>query len=204
MLSMGTYPDTSLADARKRRDEARQKIESGTDPGAQRRLTEGAPERTFEAVAQHYLAGLERKVLLKKRSPATLRKARWALRDYVFPCLGSKPIDSRIRQAPNPWRSALVQSLNRQNLGVMMGHRHLVRTVGARVPPSSPNHPRRARLISISPIPVNFRIVPPQRDLTALLNAMSAPSHDRYGGCHLAAEHSSCSSPRARPRDPCR
>jgi Arm DNA-binding domain len=94
MLSMGMYPDTSLADARKRRDEARQKIEAGTDPGAQRRLTEGASERTFEALAQHYLAGLERKVLLKKRSPHTLRKARWALRDYIFPCLGSKPIDS--------------------------------------------------------------------------------------------------------------
>jgi hypothetical protein len=94
MLSMGTYPDTSLAHARKRRDDARQKIEAGTDPGAQRRLTEGAPERTFEAVAQHYLAGLERKVLLKKRSPHTLRKARWALRDYIFPYLGSKPIDS--------------------------------------------------------------------------------------------------------------
>jgi hypothetical protein len=69
-------------------------IEAGTDPGAQRRLTEGAPERTFEAVAQHYLAGMERKVLLKKRSPATLRKARWALRDYVFPFVGAKPIDS--------------------------------------------------------------------------------------------------------------
>src|SRR5712672_3654699 len=67
---------------------------AGTDPGAQHRLTEGAPERTFEAVAQHYLAGLERKVLLKKRSPATLRKARWALRDYIYPFMGSKPIDS--------------------------------------------------------------------------------------------------------------
>lgn len=56
---MGTYQDASLADTRKRRDETRQKIGAGTDPGAQRRLTEGAPERTFEAVAQHYLAGLE-------------------------------------------------------------------------------------------------------------------------------------------------
>jgi hypothetical protein len=87
---MGTYPDTSLADARKRRDEARQKIEAGTDPGAERRLTEGAPERTFEAVAQHYLAGMERKVLLKKRSPAALRKAGWALRDYVFLLCGGE------------------------------------------------------------------------------------------------------------------
>ena len=94
MLSMGTYPDTSLAEARNRRDEARRKIESGVDPGVERRLTEDAPERTFEAVAQHYLTGLERKVLLKKRSPGTLRKARWALRDYIFPFIGSKSIDS--------------------------------------------------------------------------------------------------------------
>ena len=50
-LSMGTYPDTSLADARKRRDEARRKLEAGTDPGVERRLTEDAPDRTFEAVA---------------------------------------------------------------------------------------------------------------------------------------------------------
>jgi hypothetical protein len=32
MLSMGTYPDTSLAEARKRRDEARQKIEGARIP----------------------------------------------------------------------------------------------------------------------------------------------------------------------------
>jgi integrase len=94
MLSLGTYPGTSLAEARVRRDALRRKIETGTDPGLARRLTQDSPERTFEAVAQHYLAGLERKVLLKKRSPATLRKARWALRDYVFRYLGSKPIDS--------------------------------------------------------------------------------------------------------------
>jgi hypothetical protein len=37
---------------------------------------------------------VERKVLLKKRSPATLRKGRWALRDYVFFFMGTKPIDS--------------------------------------------------------------------------------------------------------------
>ena len=61
MLSMDTYPDTSLAQARNRRDEARRRIEAGTDPSMLRRLAEHAPERTFEAVALHYLAGLEMK-----------------------------------------------------------------------------------------------------------------------------------------------
>jgi Arm DNA-binding domain len=103
MLSISTYPDTTLAEARKRRDEARRKLEAGTDPGAERRLSEGAPDRTFEAVAQHYLAGLERKVPVKKSSPATLRKARRALRDYVSPFWGrNRSIQSLVR---NCWWS---------------------------------------------------------------------------------------------------
>jgi hypothetical protein len=67
-------------------------------------IPEGTPERTSEAVAQHYLAGLERKVLLKKRSPHTLRKARWTLRDHIFSFVGSKPIDSRDRARLLPAR----------------------------------------------------------------------------------------------------
>src|SRR5690348_2361381 len=66
MLSMGTYPDVPLAEARKRRDEARRKLQGAIDPAAERRLADDAPDRTFEAVGRHYLAGLERKVLLKK------------------------------------------------------------------------------------------------------------------------------------------
>jgi Arm DNA-binding domain len=65
MPSIGTYPGTSSTGARRRRDEARGKIEAGIDPGAQQRLTERAPDRTFQAVARHYLAGIEKKVLQK-------------------------------------------------------------------------------------------------------------------------------------------
>jgi len=94
MLSMGTYPATSLFDARQRRDDARRQIEAGIDPGAERRILDEAPDRTFEAVGRHYLAGLEKKVRDRKRSPATLKKARWALESFVFPKLGACPINS--------------------------------------------------------------------------------------------------------------
>jgi hypothetical protein len=94
MLSMGTYPDVPLAEARKRRHEARRKLQGAIDPAPERRLADDTPDRTFEAVGRHYLVGLERKVLLKKRAPRTLWKALWALEDYVFPFLGSKPMDS--------------------------------------------------------------------------------------------------------------
>jgi hypothetical protein len=36
MPAMGTYPDTSLAEARKHRDDAPPQVESGKNPGAQR------------------------------------------------------------------------------------------------------------------------------------------------------------------------
>lgn len=91
MLSFGTYPDIPLIEARERLTEARRKLTKGIDPGEDRR----APKRTdesFQAVAQGYLAKLERQVLLNKRSANTLRKARWALQTYIYPKLGARPI----------------------------------------------------------------------------------------------------------------
>jgi hypothetical protein len=46
MLSMGTYPDTPLLEARTRRDEARQQLAKGIDPGAERRKARDPPEFT--------------------------------------------------------------------------------------------------------------------------------------------------------------
>ncbi len=37
MLSLGTYPQVSLAEARKRRDEARTVLQSGRDPSSERK-----------------------------------------------------------------------------------------------------------------------------------------------------------------------
>lgn len=37
-LSLGTYPDTGLADARAKRDEARKLLASGIDPGVRRQV----------------------------------------------------------------------------------------------------------------------------------------------------------------------
>jgi hypothetical protein len=39
MLSLGTYPQVSLAEARKRRDEARNVLQSCRDPSMERKAT---------------------------------------------------------------------------------------------------------------------------------------------------------------------
>lgn len=55
-LALGVYPEVSLADARRKRDEARKLIAEGTDPGEVRKAAKDeaalADGRTFEAVAR--------------------------------------------------------------------------------------------------------------------------------------------------------
>jgi integrase len=59
-LSMGTYPDTGLADARGKRDEARKLLAAGVDPGEHRKAEKAAGEEraanSFEIVAREWMA----------------------------------------------------------------------------------------------------------------------------------------------------
>ena len=70
-ISLGTYPDTSLASARAKRDEARKLLAAGVDPGEQRKAAKAAnAERganSFAAMADELL--LQR---AKKRAPGSV------------------------------------------------------------------------------------------------------------------------------------
>ena len=44
LLSLGTWPDVSLKDARARREEARRQLAAGIDPGANRKAVKAAKE----------------------------------------------------------------------------------------------------------------------------------------------------------------
>lgn len=90
-LSLGTYPDTGLADARAKRDEARKLLAAGVDPGEHRKAEKAAGEdraaNSFEVIAREWIA---------KQSPT------WApshgdkiiarLERDLFPWLGRRPI----------------------------------------------------------------------------------------------------------------
>ncbi|WP_172461884.1 tyrosine-type recombinase/integrase [Dyella jiangningensis] len=90
-LSMGTYPDTGLADAREKRNEARRLLAAGVDPGEHRKATKAAgAERaanSFAVIAEEWLAKQAGRM-----APATLEKARWTFDDLVFPWMGDRPI----------------------------------------------------------------------------------------------------------------
>ncbi len=78
-LSLGSFPDVSLVQARRKRDEAKAELDDGIDPveeKRQRRLNaELAAQTTFALVAGEYIEKMER----EGRSPATIKKARWFL-----------------------------------------------------------------------------------------------------------------------------
>ena len=90
-LSLGSFPDVSLQQARKLRDEARAKLIDGIDPVEEKRRqkleAEVAARTTFRLVAEEYIQKSER----EGRSPATIKKARWLLA-LLDRDIGQRPI----------------------------------------------------------------------------------------------------------------
>lgn len=104
MLSLGTYPDTSLRDARGKRDAARKLLAAGGDPSADRKADrsarrareeaermvaegKGAPG-SFEAVAREWLSTVHE----AKVSAGHAERTRIRLENDAFPWLGARPI----------------------------------------------------------------------------------------------------------------
>ncbi|MGE4558092.1 MAG: tyrosine-type recombinase/integrase [Desulfovibrionaceae bacterium] len=89
-LAMGRYPEVSLADARKRRDEARTLLANGVDPGEEKKRkkqVEAAQPDTFEAIAREWFKHFN--------STWTPKGAKdiWSRLDAnVLPWIGSLPI----------------------------------------------------------------------------------------------------------------
>ena len=96
LLSLGVYPEISLKEARRRRDEARSFVAQGIDPSQQRKeekevaLAESREQaNTFEAVAQDWL-GVYRHDLTPKHA---LKLQRY-IENTLCPAFGNKPVAS--------------------------------------------------------------------------------------------------------------
>ncbi|EFK96571.1 Integrase [sediment metagenome] len=91
MLSLGIYPDTSLKDARTRRDDARKLLANGVDPGETRKAAKQAKAavdtNTFEALGREWIATRG-----KEWTESYTFKTKSALERNAFPAIGSKPI----------------------------------------------------------------------------------------------------------------
>jgi len=91
LLALGKYPDVSLEQARKKRDDARALVAAGKHPtrekGAEklRRTVEG--EHTFERVARNWME-LKGKKLNEKYHKQSLTR----MEQHVFPMIGALPV----------------------------------------------------------------------------------------------------------------
>ena len=90
-LALGTYPEVSLVEARKRRASARELLVQGVDPGeakkADRRAAKLAAANSFEAVALAWME--ERRPYVE---PAQYDKTLARFKNDAFPWLGKRPI----------------------------------------------------------------------------------------------------------------
>lgn len=90
-LSLGTYPDTGLADARGKRDDARKLLATGVDPGQHRKAEKAAGEdraaNSLEVLAREWHA---------KQAPTWVKdhgdRIMLRLENDIFPWLGKRPI----------------------------------------------------------------------------------------------------------------
>lgn len=98
LISFGVYPEISLADARKRRDDARQLLANGVDPAEVKKAKRAARttevENSFEVVAREWHSKFLQTWTEGHGSTIMSR-----LEQNVFPWLGKCPIDEI--EAPN-------------------------------------------------------------------------------------------------------
>lgn len=91
-LALGAYPQTTLAEARQKRDEARVLLDKDIDPGIVRKAQKAAhtqEQDTFEVVAREWHAKYA-PTWAESHADKIIRR----LELYIFPWLGSKPIRS--------------------------------------------------------------------------------------------------------------
>lgn len=88
-LSLGTYPEVSLAEARERRDAARKLVAAGVDPSQERKREKAAQaeraSNTLESVAKEWLAA-------QGWASNYREKVEGRLKRWIFPLLGDRPL----------------------------------------------------------------------------------------------------------------
>lgn len=89
LMAFGVYPDVSLADARKKREEARKLVAAGIDPREHKRAVKEEQAKeiiTFEKVAREWL------VTNQKWSEDHANRVKKSLEDNIFPAIGTRNI----------------------------------------------------------------------------------------------------------------
>jgi integrase len=85
MVSLGAYPAVTLAEARKKRDDAARLVAKGLNPSQHRKAQTA---NTFRAIAEEYLA--DQAAIW---TPRTLKQRRALMEADLYPAIGDRPIN---------------------------------------------------------------------------------------------------------------
>ncbi len=91
LLALGSYPAVGLADARRKRDDAKKVLAAGTDPSQHQKKEKlrqaGSNANTFDEISKEFLSRVER----EGKAAVTVAKKKWLLA-LATPDLGTRPI----------------------------------------------------------------------------------------------------------------
>ncbi len=88
LLALGTWPRTSLKEARSKRDDARKLLDQNIDPSAQRQAEKRSRSDTFKAFAEEWLAKQKTRI-----APSTYARNNQIL-GLLYPKLGKRPVST--------------------------------------------------------------------------------------------------------------
>jgi integrase len=124
LISFGSYPEISLADARQKREEARKQLANNIDPGAVRKAqkqAETSETETFEVIAREWY-----EKFTSTWTPGHARTIMSRLERDLFPWLGKRPIADV--KAPD-----LLAALRRVESRGALESAHRIRTIAGQV-----------------------------------------------------------------------
>jgi len=177
-LGLGTWPDTSLALARRKRDDLRAQLAAGTDPAEQRKAEKRAAVETFDAVAADWLA--TQGAHWTERHQRTTR-GRIAAR--LSPRLGHRPIAeidapellAVLRTVPTPYLAGRLRQI---------AERIFAHAVGIGAATSNPAAAIKGTLAAPPPVRHRAAIVEPEA-FKALYRAICGYTGDPITRCAL-------------------
>lgn len=176
LLSLGSFPEVTLASARAKRDEARRLIAEGIDPSQKRKAEKSAAttsaQNTFGLVAAEYIKNLEE----QGKAASTVEKNRWLLQDLAKP-LASRPITDITPAELLDLLKRIEKSGRRDTARRLRGtissvYRYAIATLRAT---TDPTYPLRGALLQ--PIVQHRAAITDERELGALMRSI-----DEYDG----------------------
>ena len=173
LLSFGSYPEISLAEARQRRDDARKLLANDVDPGeikkAQKQARHADSDNSFEVIARAWHA------TNTPRWAASHAKTTLArLEKTVFPWLGSKPVNeiklSDLKPALHRIEERAPESARRMLVCCNMIFRYCLATERIDRNPLEGLKPRD--ILTTTPIEHHLPAITDPKELAALLRSI--------------------------------